>query len=231
MLPHTVIVGGGSALAQPLIRRHLDGGRVTAICRDTIPEMSGIPQSLHPRLVVAEPYDMGDARDAEMAFSTLTNSIDTLITLTGSVCNARLEDMKEYQWRAVMNSTLDAVYYSLRFGLPRVVRGGSVVVVGSVIGRTGGFGCANYAAAKAGLVGLVKTAALEYAAKGVRINLLECGYVDAGMGKALPDAVRERVLKTIPLGRFATEAEFVDAVLFLSRAYTTGGVLSLAGGL
>ncbi len=108
------------------------------------------------------------------------------------------------------------------------------MVVGSVVGSTGGFGCCNYAAAKAGLVGLVRAAANEQAAKGTgtRVNLLELGYVDAGMGERLPEEVKNKSIRAIPLGRFARMDEVLDALDFLIRApYMTGGVLTLAGGL
>ena len=96
----------------------------------------------------------------------------------------------------------------------------------------GGYGCTNYAAAKAGLVGLVRGAANEWAKHQIMVNLLELGYVDSGMGAELNPRVRDAAVKSIPLGRFATEEDFVHAVEYLATTrYATGTVLTLAGGL
>lgn len=158
--------------------------------------------------------------------------IDVLVTLAGKAHDAKLDGMTTSQWNLGIEDNLSSVGKALLFLLKRVRDNGNVVVVGSVVGSTGGYGCANYAAAKAGLVGLVRSAALEVAGRGVCVNLLELGFIGAGMGARLPQKVRDRVMPTIPLGRFGTPEEFVHAVEFLSTVrYMTGSVLTLAGGL
>jgi len=223
---HVVIVGGGAALAQPLINHYLERDYlVTAVCRQTGPNYGLITQN-RSRLRV----EIGGGN-----FPTAVAGVEpigVLVLMTGSVDNARITDMYIEQWLNVIQSSLVVPFEAMRAGLSRVVDCGNVVVVGSVVGSTGGYGCANYAAAKAGLIGLVRAAANETAARGVCVNLLELGYLDAGMGARLDPKVKEKVLPTIPLGRFGTEEDFVQAVDYLSRVrYMTGNVLTMAGGL
>ena len=211
-MEHICIVGGGSALAKPLIKLYLEQGhKVTAVCKQSEPPH-------HPDLKVT--HCMGHVDGG---------NLHSLITMTGAVANAKLDKMTDEDWQKSLDSNLTAVFQAFKYILPKVNTGGSVVVVGSIVGSTGGIGCANYAAAKAGLVGLVRAAANEYPR--VRTNLLELGYVDAGMGQRLPAEIKVRVKDTIPLRRFATVAEFVDAVEFVRKAYATGEVFRVAGGL
>jgi 3-oxoacyl-[acyl-carrier protein] reductase len=168
----------------------------------------------------------------EYTTTDLPNPIDVLITVPGKTHDAKIDGMTFHQWDRSLEDNLSSVgKLFLKCG-HRMRNGGNVVVVGSVVGSAGAYGAANYAAAKAGLVGLVRSAALEWAARGVCVNLLELGFTELGMGARLPEKVKARVLPTIPLGRFGTAADFVHAVEFLSATrYMTGGVLTLAGGL
>ena len=153
---------------------------------------------------------------------------DVLVTLTGLVDNAKIDSMTDCQWDSVLAATLHAPFNAVR--QIRINNGGRIVVVGSIVGSTGGYGCANYAAAKAGLVGLVRAAANEN--PHLCINLLELGYTEVGMGARLSEKVKARILPTIPLKRFARIEEVLDAIDYLGRVtYATGSVLTLAGGL
>lgn len=208
---HVCIVGGGAALTAP-VAEHFErrGDKVSKVYSKRGP--CGLPKS------VAE----------------IDEPIDVLVTMPGAVCNALLTDPTVAEadfWEPVIDANLTAVFRALRYGLPKMPDGGNVVVVGSVVGSTGGYGCANYAAAKAGLVGLVRAAANEVATRGVCVNLLELGYVECGMGARLESKVREKILPTIPLKRFARPEEVVDAIDFLAKIrYATGNIFVLAGG-
>lgn len=223
---HVVVAGGGSAIGQAVCARYLSDKRwdVTALCRDTLPTLG----YMQPLLRVVPNFDcVYDAWNAQ-----LLKDVDLLVTCLGSTDDAKLADMSEAQWRRVIDDNLTGVANLLRYAPSYMRSPGSVVVVGSVVGSTGGYGCANYAAAKAGLVGLVRSAALEWASNGIRVNLLELGYVDAGMGARLDTKTRARALERIPLRRFATLAEVVNAVEWLGRAtYCTGAIVPVTGGL
>ncbi len=223
MSRHWVIVGGGAALAQPLMRQVLSTGDiVTAVCRNTLPA-DDVPRDRGNGDWIMRIVPRADI---------VAGPIDVLVTLTGTVDNARLVDMNDGAWDGVLQDGLTATFQALRDLLPRMRSPGNVVVVGSVVGSTGGFGCANYAAAKAGLVGLFRAAANEWASRQVVVNMLELGHTELGMGARLDDKVKERVLPMIPLGRFGVAEDFVQAVDFLSRVrWMTGNVLTLAGGM
>ena len=223
---HVVIVGGGAALAQPLIDHWLsgfdDGGSlpfatiISAVCRRSKPKEEFA--NLHV-------YD-------SMADPSIIGPIDVLIIMPADFDNAPLEGMTDKQWDRVLESTLTVPFKALRTFLPWMQEESNVVVVGSIAGKLGGRGCANYAAAKAGLVGLVAAAANESWDRGICINLLESGYMDVGMGAQLSEKVRDSTKLAIPLGRFGTVEDFVLAVEFLAKTrYMTGNVLTLAGGL
>lgn len=162
----------------------------------------------------------------------LSVEFDSLITLQGAIANSKLTKMTNEDWDNVLDANLSSVFRTLRSLLPRVKPMGNVVIVGSIIGSIGGFGCSNYAAAKAGLAGMVRAVANEVADKGICVNLLELGYVSVGMGERLSDNVKENALRTIPLKRFANPSEVVHAIEFLRTThYMTGNTLTLAGGL
>lgn len=197
------VVGAGSAIAQGFARYH--------------PEH---------QVYLTNRLDVIDLAATEETFSSLV----VCIGYEGQAVTLR--KMREPMWETTVKANLTSVFEPLRYMLPKVADGGSVVVVGSIVGSTGGYGCAGYAAAKAGLVGLVRAAANEEARRGVCVNLLELGYVNAGMGARLPDAVREKVLGIIPLKRFAQLEEAAAAINFLvTTRYMTGNTLTFAGGL
>jgi acetoacetyl-CoA reductase/3-oxoacyl-[acyl-carrier protein] reductase len=109
-----------------------------------------------------------------------------------------------------------------------------MVFVSSVVGEQGNIGQTNYAATKAGLIGMAKTLGLEGARYGVRVNVVAPGFTETDMVKAIPEPVKEKILNTIPLRRFATEEEIAWGVAFLlspvMAGYITGATLSINGG-
>jgi acetoacetyl-CoA reductase/3-oxoacyl-[acyl-carrier protein] reductase len=139
-------------------------------------------------------------------------------------------------WYAVIDTNLNGVYNTLHPIMPKLYeRGsGSLVFISSVVGEQGNIGQANYAAAKAGMIGLAKTLGLEGARYGVRANVVAPGFTSTDMVKAIPDKVKERILAKIPLRRFAEPAEIAWATAFLlspvMAGYITGEVLSVNGG-
>ena len=113
-------------------------------------------------------------------------------------------------------------------------RGGAIINVSSVIGRRGNAGQANYAAAKAGLIGFTKSLARELGPRGVRVNAVAPGYVVTDMTAELPENMKEQILNSTPLGRLASPEEIASVIAFLASpaaAYITGAVIPVDGGL
>lgn len=227
---HVVIHGGGSAIAQGLVERLLfePGGaptkhRVTAVCRSKRPVAKRTQSGMVPECKRLE---------CVSSCSEVAGDVDSLVTLAGSFDNNKLTKVTDEQWGRVLEDCLSSTFRAVRDLAPRIACDGSVVIVGSVVGSMGGRGCANYAAAKAGLVGLMRSAAAEFAKAKVRVNLLELGYINAGMGLLVPPNVRQDVCDATPLKRFGTIDEACEAIAFLIRApFMTGEVLRVAGGL
>jgi len=161
--------------------------------------------------------------------------IDVLVNNAGITRDRSLAKMTQDEWDAVIQTNLTSVFHMTARVLPHMVEAGygRIVNISSVIGLHGNFGQANYAAAKAGIVGLTKSAALELARKGVTVNAIAPGFIETQMIAAMPDDVRVRILEKIPMGRFGRPEEIAQLVVFLvtKGEYITGQVIAIDGGL
>ena len=161
--------------------------------------------------------------------------IDVLVNNAGITRDRSLAKMSPEEWDDVLQTNLSSVFHLTARVLPHMVQAGygRIVNISSVIGLHGNFGQANYAAAKAGIVGFTKSAALELARKGVTVNAIAPGFIETEMIAAMPDEVRAKILDKIPMGRFGRPEEIAQAVAFLvsSGDYITGQVISIDGGL
>jgi acetoacetyl-CoA reductase len=161
--------------------------------------------------------------------------IDVLVNNAGITRDRSLAKMSIEEWDAVLQTNLSSVFHVTARVLPHMVQAGygRIVNISSVIGVHGNFGQANYAAAKAGIIGFTKSAALELARKGVTVNAIAPGFIETEMIAAMPDEVRARILEKIPMGRFGRPEEIAQAVMFLVSHgdYITGQVIAIDGGL
>jgi acetoacetyl-CoA reductase len=159
-----------------------------------------------------------------------------LVNCAGITRDSTFRKMTPEQWRAVISTNLDSVFNVTRHVIDGMVeRGwGRVVNISSVNAVRGQFGQANYAAAKAGILGFTKSLAQEVVRKGVTVNAVSPGYVQTEMVMAIREDVRQKIVAEIPAGRLAKPEEVADAVAFLvseKAAYITGTNLSVNGGL
>jgi len=162
--------------------------------------------------------------------------LDVVVLNAGITRDGPAIRMDAERWCAVLDTNLSGAFFTARPALRGMLRRrtGSIVAVSSVVGLGGNVGQANYAAAKAGLVGLVRALARECGPRGVRVNAVAPGYVETDMTAALTPEHRERLLALTPLGRFGTPADVAGAVVFLcspAAAYLTGIVMPIDGGL
>ena len=144
--------------------------------------------------------------------------------------------MSDDQWRDVMRTDLDGAFYATRRALPAMVRArfGRIVHVASVVGAMGSAGQANYAAAKAGLVGFSRSVAREMRAAAITSNVVEPGPIATAMTDELDDERRAALAAAVPLGRFGTAEEVAAVIAFLcsdAAGYVTGAVVPVDGGL
>lgn len=162
--------------------------------------------------------------------------LDVLVNNAGVNRDALSMRMSDEDWQKVIDVDLSGAFFCAREAAKVMLkaRTGSIVNISSVIGLMGNAGQANYAAAKAGLIGMTKSLARELASRSVRVNAVAPGFIETEMTQALPEAVRERALGQIPLGRFGTAQEVARLVRFLASddaAYITGQVLTVDGGM
>ncbi len=144
--------------------------------------------------------------------------------------------MKDAEWDDIMNTNLSSIFRVSKACLRGMMKAkkGRIISIASVVGVTGNAGQANYAAAKAGVIGFSKSLAREVGSRGITVNVVAPGFIDTDMTKALPEAQRDALLGQIPLGRLGDAAEIAHAVAFLSSpeaAYITGETLHVNGGM
>lgn len=164
------------------------------------------------------------------------NSIDILINNAGITADSLLVRMKEEDWRKVIDVNLTGAFNCLQVvGKPMMKqRSGKIVNISSIIGLRGNAGQANYAASKAGLIGLTKSAARELAARGVNVNAVCPGFIKTEMTDRLPAAIKSELLAQIPSGRFGEPEDVAGVVLFLvspGADYITGQIIVVDGGM
>ena len=162
--------------------------------------------------------------------------VDILVNNAGITRDGLLMRMPDDAFAAVLDTNLKGAFYCLRAVARGMMkqRSGRIVNLSSVVGLRGNAGQANYAASKAGLIGLAKSAAKELAGRGVTVNCVAPGFIDTDMTAVLPDGVKENILSRIPMGRLGAAKEVADAVAFLASpqaGYITGQVLCVDGGM
>jgi 3-oxoacyl-[acyl-carrier protein] reductase len=162
--------------------------------------------------------------------------IDVLVNNAGVTRDGLAVRMKQADWDLVMNINLAGAFRCIQAVLPGMMRArwGRIVNIASVVGQAGAAGQANYAASKAGLIGLTKALAQEMASRGITVNAVAPGYIETDMTKALPDEAKRKILASVPLARAGTPDDVAAAVKFLAgedAAYITGHVLAVNGGL
>lgn len=162
--------------------------------------------------------------------------LDILINNAGITRDGLLMRMKEADWDAVLETNLKGVFNCSKAVMRTMMKqkSGRIVNMASVVGEMGNAGQANYAAAKAGVIGFTKSLAKEVASRGITVNAVAPGFIATDMTKVLTDDQKAEMAKSIPLGRAGQPEDVANAVLFLvsdEAAYITGQVLNVDGGM
>ena len=232
-----VVTGGtrgiGAAIAKGL---HDKGYRVAAnyagndARAEAFSEATGIP---------VFKFDVSDFQQCQDGITRITEHfggpVDVLINNAGITRDGTLHRMDVDSWQAVLDTNLGSCYNMSRCVIDFMrERGfGRIVNVGSINGQAGQYGQVNYAAAKSGIHGFTKALAQEGAAKGITVNAIAPGYVDTDMVRAVPEAVLEKIVAKIPVGRLGRAEDISRAVAFLvddDAGFITGATLSVNGG-
>ena len=225
--------GIGAAIARAL---HAQGAFVVMTGRrgDVLEQLAG---ELGGRTSVIA-VDLGAAGSAETLIKSAEadGPIDVLVNNAGITRDMLAMRMKDEDWALVIDTNLSAVFRLSRAALKGMMkrRHGRIINIGSVVGTTGNAGQANYAAAKAGLVGMTKALAAELASRGVTVNCIAPGFIDTAMTQKLDDKQKEAVQARIPAGRFGQGEDIAAAAVYLASdeaSYVTGQTLHVNGGM
>ncbi len=183
--------------------------------------------------------DVTDAVAIEQLLKTIAErhgAITVLVNNAGITRDNLLMRMKDADWDAVIETNLSSVFRLSKLVMKPMIkaRSGRIINITSVVGLTGNAGQANYAAAKAGLIGFTKSLARELGSRGITVNAVAPGFIESDMTDALPEEQRQRLQSDIALGRLGRAGEVADACAFLASskaAYITGHTLSVNGGM
>ena len=188
---------------------------------------------------VAIQADVADAAACEAMVKEVLarfGRLDILVNNAGVTRDGLMPMMKEADWDAVLDTNLKGAFHCMKAVYRPMMKQkyGRIVNLSSIVGLRGNAGQANYAASKAGLIGLTKSMAKELAARNVTVNAVAPGFIDTDMTAALPEKAREAMLTTIPMGRLGQAEDVAQAVAFFAgdtSAYVTGQVLCVDGGM
>jgi len=233
-----LITGGASGIGAGIAKRFVQEGGVVAIC--DIDAQTGAKTALEIggkihffKLNISDEEQVRKTvEDIQKQFSR----IDILINNAGITNDKLILRMTKEDWERVININLTGTFLVTKAAIRYMIkqRYGKIVNIASVIGLIGNPGQANYAASKAGIIGLTKSAAKELAARNITVNAIAPGFINTKMTDIIPEEIKQAYLKMIPMGRFGETDDVANLALFLSSdqsSYITGQVFCLDGGM
>jgi 3-oxoacyl-[acyl-carrier protein] reductase len=225
-----LVTGGNRGIGLAVARAFVEAGDDVAVTY-----RSGEP----PEGLFGVRCDVTDAESVDAAFAAVEERhgpVEVLVANAGITRDTLLLRMSEDDFTDVVDTNLAGAFRVVRRAAKGMLRArrGRIVLISSVVGLLGSAGQVNYAASKAGLVGLARSVARELGSRGITANVVAPGFVDTDMTAALPEERRDQILGQVPLGRYATPEEVAGVVRFLAgdeAGYITGAVVPVDGGL
>ena len=237
-----VVTGGargiGRAIALELAKQ---GANVIINYHGSVKKAEEVKKEIEEKGGTAEimQCDVADFASCERFFQQVIEKykrVDILVNNAGVTRDGLLMKMSEEEFDTVINTNLKGTFHCMRFVTRQMIKQhyGRIINISSVVGVTGNAGQANYAASKAGVIGLTKSAARELASRKITVNAIAPGFIETDMTKDLPDKVKEESIAKIPLGYYGKPEDVAGAVSFLASekaGYITGQVLHVDGGM
>jgi 3-oxoacyl-[acyl-carrier protein] reductase len=236
-----IVTGAGGYIGRAISLAFAREGAKVALCDRSREGMERVASEISSIGGEARIYevDVAKAEEVEDVVSRIYSDfggLDILVNNAGIARDNLILRMKEEEWDQVIAVNLKGAFNFTkavsRYFLKQ--RWGRIINISSVVGITGNVGQANYAASKAGLIGLTKATARELGSRGITANAVAPGFIAGGLTEALSQELKERMLERIPLGRFGTAEDVANLVLFLASdeaSYITGQVISIDGGM
>jgi 3-oxoacyl-[acyl-carrier protein] reductase len=233
-----LVTGGSRGIGRAIAARlHAAGAKIGIVARD-----QGRAQATASELgdrTVALAADVGKADEVTRAVGEVEKAlgpIDILVNNAGVTRDGLLMRMSDADWDQVLEANLKGAFNTMKVVTRGMMkrRDGRVINITSVVGITGNAGQSNYAASKAGLIGLTQSVARELASRNIRVNAVAPGFIDTDMTRELTEEQRKKLLEQIPLARLGSGDDVAHAVLFLASdqaSYITGQVLVVDGGM
>jgi len=237
-----VVTGAARGIGRAIAEEVGHGGAKVVV---NYAHSSGLAEELATKLLQTGAADavalQADVSDPTQAANLIEETIrrfghiDVLVNNAGITLDRTMKKMTIEDWNTVIQTNLNSCFYTVKVAQNYFIEQGhgTIINISSFVGQMGNFGQANYAAAKAGIIGFTKTAALELARYRITVNAICPGFIETEMYTSVPDKVKEMILKRIPLGRVGMPEEVAHAVRYLivDGDYITGQTLNINGGI
>lgn len=237
-----LITGGSRGIGKAVCLELAQKGANIVLCysgrEDAAQETASACRALGVQAVAVQ-CDVSDAKQVQNLIDTALeqfHSLDILVNNAGITKDNLIIRMSEDDFDDVISTNLKGAFLCIKTAARVMMRQryGRIINISSVVGLRGNAGQANYAASKAGIIGLTKSLAKELASRGITVNVIAPGFTQTDMTAGLPEGIKNDLLRSIPAGRFGTSEEIAKAAAFLASedaAYITGQVLSVDGGM
>src|SRR5579884_991413 len=236
-----VVTGAARGIGRAIAEELAQGGARLVVnyahSRGPAEELVSQLQQMGSQAIALQADVADSAQAARLIEETVRHfgGINVLVNNAGINIDRTMKKMSVEDWNTVIQTDLNAYFYTVKAAQGYFMQQGSgtIINISSFVGQMGNFGQANYAAAKAGIIGFTKVAALELARSHVTVNAICPGFIETDMFAGVPDNVKEAILKRIPLGRVGTPQEVARAARYLivDGDYITGQTLNINGGI
>ena len=233
-----LITGASGGIGAAIAKALHDAGATIAISGTRVEALEKVKAEVGERVHIL-PCNLSSAEDVEKlipAADTALGGLDILVNNAGITRDTLAMRMKDEDWQAVIDVNLTANFRLSRAAMKLMMkkRWGRIIQISSVVGATGNPGQGNYAAAKAGLIGMTKSLAAEVASRNITVNAVAPGFIQTSMTEVLSDQQKEMISGRIPAGRMGLPEEIAAAVVYLASqeaAYVTGETIHINGGM
>lgn len=237
-----VVTGAGRGIGCSIAKELEEAGaRVVVNYHQSVQEAENFVEALNrlnPRMAIAVRADVSDPPQAQKLIAQAIETfgrIDVLVNNAGITRDRSLKNLSIEDWNQVLQVNLNSVYYMVRAAIPHFIqqKSGKIISISSFTAQSGNFGQANYTAAKAGIIGFTKTAAIELARYNITANVICPGFIETDMFTQMPEEAKSTILQKIPLRRLGQPQEVARAVRYLIEDgdYITGQTLNINGGI
>lgn len=237
---NALVTGGGRGIGREIALRLAHAGAdvaVSDIDRKTAQQTAGDIEAIG-RKSLALQTDVSNSEGVSAmvaSFLETFGTIDILVNNAGITRDALIIRMKEEDWDSVINVNLKSVFLCCKEAARPMMkaRAGKIINIASIVGLIGNAGQVNYSAAKAGIIGITKTLAREFAGRSMMVNAVAPGFIQSAMTDKIPDVERQKLIDQIPMKRMGLPEDVANAILFLASPlsdYITGQVITVDGG-